>query len=422
MASLMRPRLGRVSLILLVVAAGPVASAQKPGPEADPVVIRAGVVSIPDPEGRVLCVDISADGSRVVIGDEAGGLKIRDAVTGKVTKVLHDDPPNPTPEDLDKPFEPDQKPPPFEQGYWPVRAVAFAPDGSRVAAAIPCLEAVPGRKDGEAERLTFKVRVWDLKSGQLLPSRDGDPSDVRALTFARSADRIHTLDVNARLSSWDLRSGQLVASFGEWPRMLLISNPVDWDTAFGGGGNRAISVMDDWDGVGDPKTSSTIKLWDFERKEFRIVSSTPLGGGAPSKSATLSPDGRLGAIVGNDGFVHFFDFDRVQTLGRFKLPDDQGTIALKFSPDGQRLIAVGERGLARICEAPGGQAGPAFKGPAGAVRAIRWLPDRIIFVSGGFELIPAKVDSTPSSVEAITIWSYTLDKLFDSRVGSGSLK
>ena len=411
MASLMRPRLGRVSLILLVVAAGPVASAQKPGPEADPVVIRAGVVSIPDPEGRVLCVDISADGSRVVIGDEAGGLKIRDAVTGKVTKVLHDDPPNPTPEDLDKPFEPDQKPPPFEQGYWPVRAVAFAPDGTRVAAAIPFLEALPAQKEGEAkERETCKVRVWDLKSGQLLPSRDGDPSDVRALTFARSDDRIHTLDVNARLSNWDLRSGRLVASFGEWPRMLLIGSPTHWDTAFGGGGNRAISVMRDWDGVGDPKPSSTIKLWDFDRKEFRNVPSASLFNCATSKSATLSPDGRMGAIAATDGLVYLFDFDRVQTSGRLLVSDEPGTMALKFSPDGHRLIAVDERGLARICEAPGGQAGPAFKGPAGAVRAIRWLPDRIIFVSGGFELIPAKVDSTPPTVEALTIWSYTLDK------------
>lgn len=393
-----------------MIAVGSFAFAQSVGPRVETVALRAGVVSITEEAGQAYCVDISPDGSRIVIGTESGGLKIRDSGSGKVLQVLHQEPSPERPEDLDKAMDLKRQFP-FEEDYWPVLAVAFDPAGSQVAAAIPMIETAPDGKFHGVQRPTCcKIRIWDLKSGQFRPNPPRNPSSVRALAFDRSGEHVHTLDITACLARWDVRSGRRVGSIGEWPRALLVGSPDHLDTAFGGWGNHAITVMNDWV-EGEPENPPAMKLWDLDRKQFRNVALAPLGGTTPAETATLSPDGEWGAIVATDGDVHFFDFHRALPMGQLKLSGGPGHKALSFRPDGRRLVAVDGSGLAKICEVPGGLSRQIYQGPAGAVRAIRWLPDRIILVSGGFELIPSKNPvKTLSTVEPIRFWSIALDR------------
>jgi WD40 repeat protein len=246
------------------------------------------ILSISDLKGVVLCLDINSEGTKVLLGSDWGGLTIRDTDSGKVLNVLHKNPPIPTQEELNKPIGPPLQLP-FEDEFWPVLSVAFEPNGSHVAAAIP----MAGAKEGDHQ--VCKLRIWDTNTGKLLPSPDYDRSSIRALAFETSTGRIHSLDMNRRITSWQVSSGRQLSEFGENQREFSDPFPPYWDTAFGGHGQRAISVMDDKtdeEKVPDP----TIKLWDLPSRNYRSIDSRPMAGDTALKSATLSRDGKQGAI------------------------------------------------------------------------------------------------------------------------------
>jgi WD40 repeat protein len=155
-----------------------------------------------------------------------------------------------------------------------VLAVAVTADGRR---------AVTGSYDGG-------LRLWDLESGQMIRTLEGDGGRILAVAVTGDGRRALSGSDDGGLQLWDLESGQTIRTlvlFGD--RVLAVAVTVD--------GRRALSASDD----------RTLRLWDPENgSEIAIFIAD-----SSINSCTFAGDGRR--IVAGDasGQVHFLELVEV---------------------------------------------------------------------------------------------------------------
>jgi WD40 repeat protein len=158
--------------------AGPVATlAAAPDPAPDPEFDRSG-----RPYTYVRFVAISPDGTRVAAavwsGTRPADVRVRAWDVAGAPRVL-----------LDVPL-PDHK----------CTALAFGPDGRRLAAGIQAREAGPGDPDG-------RVRRWDLDAGAEEPALDCGEY-VGAVAYDRAGTRLAAATAGPRVLVWDAAAGR----------------------------------------------------------------------------------------------------------------------------------------------------------------------------------------------------------------------
>lgn len=103
--------------------------------------------------------------------------------------------------------------------------------------------------------------------------------------------------------------------------------------------------------------------------------------------AALAPDGERYAVATAAGRIHLptvagENRDGVRPGNAIAL-DKQRVTALRFSPDGAKLAAVGDSGFARVYEAATGKELASFKGHGGIVFCAAFSPDGATLVTGG---------------------------------------
>jgi WD40 repeat protein len=248
------------------------------------------------------------------------------------------------------------------QMSWPITAVAFSPDGRRVAS---------------LDRGGL-VKVWDPDTGADMSTvaLDGDNIDVAAfspdLTRLAWVSRYHKIEgVSKIIKLWDLTTGKQV-----W---ALEGHPTEFITAvaFSPDGKRLASACSDaphW------TVLEQVKVWDLDTgKELRT-----LGGRAGSRSVrclAFSPDGRRLATGGGYGIedpaARVWD---AQTGKEEKvLAVDRHVTDVAFSPDGKHL-AASCGGLVRVWSAATGKE---VRILAGAGPRIAFSPDSRRIASNG---------------------------------------
>jgi hypothetical protein len=192
----------------------------------------------------------------------------------------------------------------------PVRAVAFAPDGTRVATA-------------SADRST---RVFDAATGTELARLDHD-GPVRAVAFAPDGTRVATASVDGSTRVFD------AATATELVR-LDHDGPV-WAVAFAPDGTRVA-------------TASV----DGSARVFDIATGTELARlshDGPVQAVAFAPDGTRVATASADGSARVFDAATSIELAR--LDHDDWVYAVAFAPDGTRVATGSADGSARVFEA-----------------------------------------------------------------------
>jgi WD40 repeat protein/predicted Ser/Thr protein kinase len=210
---------------------------------------------------------------------------------------------------------------------WPIVAMAFSPDGRRVAS---------------LDRGGL-VKVWDPEDGRDIASYqlDGDNIDVAAfspdlLRLAWVSSFHKDLEATKIIKVWDLTTGKQVVALRGHPTRFITA------MAFSSDGQRLASACSA-EGTTQFFTIEQVKVWDLAAgRELQT-----LGAGRGSRSVNclaFSPDGARIATgddsKGNsspDPAVRVWDVATGKQLQA--LPLDHNVLAVVYSPDGKRLAA-----------------------------------------------------------------------------------
>jgi WD40 repeat protein len=300
----------------------------------------------------------------------------------------------------------------------PVKAVAFSPDGRRLASA--------------ANDAT--LRLWDTESGQERACLRGHESRVWSLAFSPDGRRLASASGDKTVRLWDPETGQQVACFpGREARVwsLTFAPKGDrlagacldgtirlWDAATGaevaclhGHADRLTGVAFSPDGLrlASASRDQTVRLWDavgcLELACLR-------GHEAPVTSVALSPDCRLLATGSEDMTVRLWDaltHKQVACLRGHQLI----ITSLAFSPDGRRLVSGSHDNTVRLWDVATGQSLACHYGHEDWVTSVAFSPDGRRLASGSHDntvrLWEAGVGQhfAPLRDQAAGVWSLT---------------
>jgi len=218
----------------------------------------------------------------------------------------------------------------------PVRAVAIAPDGTRLASA------------GDDRQ----VRIWNLATGQQRAALAGHTGPVRAVAIAPDGTWLASAGDDQWVRIWDLATGQQRAALAGH------AGPV-WGVAIAPDGTWLASAGDD----------RQVRIWDPDSRQQRADLD---GHAGPVWGVAIAPDGTWLASAGGDGSVRIWD--RATGQERADLAGHAGPVwGVAIAPDGTWLASAGGDGSVRIWDPDSGQQRGARL--ADPVRAVAIAPD-----------------------------------------------
>lgn len=189
-----------------------------------------------------------------------------------------------------------------------VRAIAFSPDGKTLAS---------GARDAT-------VKLWNVENGENIATFVKNAIGVESVAFSPNGKMLAAGTEGGPIKLWDVENGQNLATFkGETPRVFSV--------AFSPNGKTIASGGED----------NTIKLWDVETKQ-NIATLT--GHKGIIFSVAFSPDGKTLASAGAD---HFGGTSGAVAIWNIETGQDLATLhghteripAVAFSPDGKTLAS-----------------------------------------------------------------------------------
>ncbi len=223
------------------------------------------------------------------------------------------------------------------------RALAFSPDGGRLAA---------GGYDGH-------VKIWEVATGREILTLGGHSGVVWSVVFSPDSRRLATASRDRTARLWDGATG----------RSLL--------TLKGHTGElRSVAFSPDGKRLATASMDGTAKVWDAvgsREMPFQIRGHTD-----HASAVALSPDGKTLATGCRDGTAKLWN-----RAGPEGAPEEQWTLkghlgevlSVAFSPTG-RLLATGSVDhRVKLWEAATGRERRTFEGHTDEVRSVRFSPD-----------------------------------------------
>ena len=232
-----------------------------------------------------------------------------------------------------------------------VHAVAYSPDGHRIASASASAD--------------HTVRIWDADTGQPVgqPLR-GHDKHVEKVAYSPDGHRIATASDDKTVRIWDADTGQPIGA------PLRGHDDAVNSVAYSPDGHRIATGSDD----------KTVRIWDADTGQ-------PVG--APMRhddkvlTVAFSPDGHRLASGGVDN-LRRWDVDTAQLVGEPLLSDQPGWVmTVAFSPDGNRIAAGGLFDFAvHLFEADSGRPAGQLSGHTGIVNSVAFSPDGHTIATG----------------------------------------
>jgi WD40 repeat protein len=264
------------------------------------------------PDGGIVALAFSPDGKHVAVRGKNQKVRLWETETGKELYQLGDAEPAPRTGGLafigGGPSGPE------------MRALAFSPDGKRVAAAA-----------GNT------IRLWETATGKEIPLLGGHRRAPTAITLSPDGKTVVSWGADQVIRRWDAATGRPLGEFPAPPRTTLAALSPDGRTAALANADNSIRLHETATG-----------------KELHRLPGQPGGASA----LAFAPDGKVLAVRRGDAAIHLYDVERAAELRQIALrPKDnpgRGRViviggpgggsrnarpGLAFSPDGKLLVA-----------------------------------------------------------------------------------
>ena len=226
-----------------------------------------------------------------------------------------------------------------------VSCMAFSPDGTRI---------VSGSEDNA-------IRLWDAVSGK--PANvtlTGHNQAVSCVAFSPDGTRIVSGGWDKTLRLWNAGTGEIVGELKELEKTVM-------SVAFSPDGTRIVSGSED----------NAIRLWDANT--FQPIAQPMLGHEEPVSCVAFSPDGSRIVSGSWDKTLRLWDVVTGKTIGLQQLAHKGAVRSVGFSPDGSRIVSGGQDNALRLWDA---KLSAPLHGHVGWVNCVAFSPDGKCIVSG----------------------------------------
>ena len=249
-----------------------------------------------------------------------------------------------------------------------VRAVAFSPDGKTLAS-------------GARDRT---IKLWDIETGDVITCI-GHRGGVESVAFSPDGKMVVSGAEDSTVRLWNTADGQSLATFTKQADRVRI-----FSVAFSPDGKTVASGGSD----------NTINLWDIETKR-NIATLT--GHEDIIFSVAFSPDGRILVSGSQDDTVKLWHVETAQNLHTFRHWERVFSVA--FSPDG-KLVAGGSYFGIKLWNIETGEEVSLLKGGA------RVISGSVAFSPDGATLVSASADRFGGTRGTVMLWDVETGKDF----------